>query len=224
MTDLLDLLRRDAPRFRRIAVLTGAGMSAESGIPTFRGTGGFWRDYDPQWLFSPEALAEEPVLIWTFYDELRMRIATAAPNAGHVALAALAAHREVRIATQNIDGLHGRAGSTGVHELHGTLWTLRCPECGAVLRPDVVFYSEALPADAWHAAATAMTACDLVLVVGTSGVVYPAAALPALAVRSGAVVAEINPDATALTPQMHAVLRASAAEALPEIAALLAGP
>jgi NAD-dependent deacetylase len=242
MHDLLDLLRRDGPRFRRIAVLTGAGISAESGIPTFRGADGFWRDYDPQWLFSSEALAAEPALIWSFYDELRTRIARTAPNAGHRALAALAGMRAVTVATQNIDGLHQRAGSVDVVELHGTLWMLRCPACAfraandtaplphvpprcpgcdGILRPDVVLYGETLPEDAWQAAAAAMTACDLLLVVGTSGVVYPANALPSLAARAGAVVAEINPDETALTPTVHAVLRATAADALPRVLGVL---
>ena len=234
-------LQRHSPP-RRIAVLTGAGMSAESGIPTFRGQDNLWRGMDPSELFTPQALAADPRKVWEMYDELRTRIAAALPNAGHQALAALAGGRAVTLVTQNIDGLHQRAGSKRVLELHGSLWRLkcmrcgdlkedaraplpalppRCAACGTVLRPDIVLYTESLPEDALTGAWKAAQRCDLMLVVGTSGVVYPAAGLPALARGSGALVVEVNPRETALTAQMDYVIRATAAEALPRMAEAL---
>ena len=207
---------------QRIAVLTGAGISAESGIPTFRGRDGLWRGMDPSELFTPQALATDPELIWQMYDELRTRIAEATPNAGHYALAALERRCEVTLATQNIDGLHQRAGSVNVLELHGTMWRLRCmtcrhaednqqaplpslpprcPQCAAVLRPDIVLFTEALPFAALEDAICAAENCDLMLVIGTSGVVYPAAGLPGVAATHGALVVEVNPYETALTAE-----------------------
>lgn len=231
-------LKRQGRAVRRIVVLTGAGISAESGIPTFRGRDGLWRNMDPSELFTPEALAGNPALVWEMYDELRTRIASAQPNAGHCALTALQQQRDTVLVTQNIDGLHQRAGSAGVLELHGSLWRLRCAacgdmqhdtraplpalppycaQCGVVLRPDIVLFSEALPEQVLEAAWRAAAACDLLLVVGTSGVVYPAAALPSVARQAGAPVVEVNPRETALTREMSYVIRASAADALPWI-------
>ena len=236
LSELKDCLSAFANDVRQIAVLTGAGMSAESGVPTFRGRDGLWRGMAPEELFSPQALQDDPALIWQMYDELRCRIAAAPPNAGHLALAALASRRRVSLATQNIDGLHQRAGSTALQELHGTLWRLRCTACGSatddlraplpalpprcarcaeILRPDIVLFSESLPAEASRAAVEAAQSCALMLVIGTSGVVYPAAGLPTLARAHGATVLEINPHATALTPEMDYSLRATAAQALP---------
>lgn len=227
---------------RRLMALTGAGISAESGIPTFRGRDRLWRGMDPTRVFSPEILTQDPLLAWQLYDELRLRVAETAPNPGHVALAVLARCRALTLVTQNIDGLHQRAGSDEVLELHGSLWRLRCaacvfaemnthvplpvlpprcPRCAAVLRPDIVLYTEALPADVLHAAVAAAEQCDVLLVVGTSGVVYPAAALPGMARAQGAAVVEINPDDTALTPGMDHVIRAPAAAALSWVTAEL---
>ncbi len=225
-----------------IAVLTGAGMSAESGVPTFRGRDGLWRGMSPETLFSPEALRDDAELIWQMYDELRCRIAAAEPHAGHVALAELAQRRRVSLATQNIDGLHQRAGSTAVQELHGTMWRLRCtacrytvadvraplpelppccPRCAKLLRPDIVLFTESLPVDALRTAMHAAECCQLMLVIGTSGVVYPAAGLPALAHARGAMVIEINPDETALSAEMDYSIRTSASEALPALVHML---
>jgi len=227
---------------RRLAALTGAGISAESGVPTFRGTGGLWQQMSMTELFTPEALAEQPLLAWQLYDDLRTRIAATQPNAGHRALAALARRRELSVITQNIDGLHQRAGSDGVFELHGTLWQLRCdacgyreentraplpalppvcPQCRGVLRPDIVFFTESLPDAALSGAIRAAERCDLMLVIGTSGVVYPAAALPGAARARGALLVEINPEDTALTRTMDYAIRATAAEALPWVAEAL---
>jgi NAD-dependent deacetylase len=242
VTGFRDWLRTVDRPLRHIAVLTGAGISAESGLPTFRGADGLWQGKDPASLFTPEALADDPAGTWTFYDALRARIAESAPNAGHLALARLAEEIAVTLATQNIDGLHQRAGSRNVLELHGTLWRLRCatcayaesntaaplpvlpprcPWCTDVLRPDIVLFTEALPEDAFAHAWEAAAACDLMLVVGTSGVVYPAAGLPMIAHNHGALVVEINPDDTPLTPKAHLSIHASAADGLPEIVAAL---
>jgi NAD-dependent deacetylase len=228
----------------RVAVLTGAGISAESGVPTFRGSDGLWRGRAPAELFTPDALREEPRQAWELYEALRARMAAASPNAGHMALAALEAHLPVTVITQNIDGLHQRAGSRQVLEIHGTLWRMRCegcsliadeitvplphlppicPLCAQTMRPDIVLFSEALPATPYATAIQATAACDLMLVVGTSGVVYPAAGLPLMAAQHGARVVEINPEATALTPQVALTLRASAAAALPVVVGVLAG-
>ncbi|MHB9024807.1 MAG: SIR2 family NAD-dependent protein deacylase [Armatimonadota bacterium] len=223
-------------RVRRIAVLTGAGISAESGIPTFRGRESLWRGMDPTELFTPFALSQNPLMVWEMYDELRGRIAAAEPNPGHIALKRLERAREVVIATQNIDGLHQRAGSNHVLELHGSLWRLRCdvcgyaeenpivpltplppacPGCAGILRPDIVLYTEPLPVDVLEDARLAAEECDLMLVIGTSGVVYPAAALPAIARAHGALVIEVNPEPTALTDTADYIIRAPSAKALP---------
>ncbi len=238
-----DWLRQQGAFLRRIVVLTGAGMSADSGIPTFRGNDALWREQDdPSRLFTPEALTHDPVAVWQMYDALRTRIAAASPHAGHYALAALGRRRAPVLITQNIDGLHQRAGSDNVCELHGNLWRLRCPHCGdvtedtraplpavppycarcaAVLRPDIVLFSESLPEDALHRAWAAAERCDLLLVIGTSGVVYPAAALPGAAQQHGALVVEINPCDTALSVAMNYTIRAAAAAALPWVVEVL---
>ncbi|MHB0939709.1 MAG: SIR2 family NAD-dependent protein deacylase [Armatimonadota bacterium] len=230
-------------RLRRLAALTGAGISAESGVPTFRGSDGLWQQMSMAELFTPQALEHQPLLAWQLYDELRTRIAATEPNAGHRALAELGRRRSLTVITQNIDGLHQRAGSEGVLELHGTLWQLRCdacryreantqaplpalpptcPGCRGVLRPDIVFFTEALPQAALTGAILTAEQCDLMLVVGTSGVVYPAAGLPHAARSRGALLVEVNPEETALTGSMDYYIRATAAEALPWVAEALA--
>jgi len=229
-------------RLRRLAALTGAGISAESGVPTFRGADGLWQQMSMTELFTPRALEQQPLLAWQLYDELRTRIAATEPNAGHYALAELGRQRALTVITQNIDGLHQRAGSEGVLELHGTLWQFRCeacgyreeniqtplpalpptcPECRGILRPDIVFFTEALPHAALTAAVLAAEGCDLMLVVGTSGVVYPAAGLPGAARTRGALLVEVNPEETALTGMMDYSIRATAADALPWVAEAL---
>lgn len=201
---------------RHVAVLTGAGVSAESGIPTFReAQTGLWARFDPTELATPQAFARNPRLVWEWYAWRRQLVSRAEPNPAHVALARLEGLvPRLTLITQNVDGLHARAGSTAPIELHGSLARVRCsaegtrytswpeaepipppcPACGAYLRPDVVWFGEALPeqalADAWAAA----QGCDLLLSIGTSGQVYPAAALPDLAYRAGATVAVINLD------------------------------
>lgn len=200
-------------RARSVAVLTGAGISAESGIPTFRGAGGFWRNRDAMQLATPMAFAADPHLVWEFYDERRQGVAAAQPNPGHHTLVAMeAAYERFLLITQNVDGLHQRAGSKKVQLLHGSLWTLRCtgcgretedhraplPElpphctCGAMLRPGVVWFHEPLPEDAMPNALAFVASADVLLVVGTSCVVYPAASLVPSAVAAGVPVIEVN--------------------------------
>lgn len=222
-----------------IAVLTGAGISAESGIPTFRGAGGLWKNFRAEDLATPEAFEADPKLVWEWYDWRRGLIASAEPNDGHRALAELARHKKrFTLISQNVDGLHRRAGSDALH-LHGDIWMLRCTECGrehedlrtplpnlpprcacgALERPGVVWFGEPLPDSTWERAQQAARHADVFLVVGTSAVVYPAAGLVHLAKSVNAKVVEIN---VAETPVSHLVdisWRAPAAQALPQLLA-----
>ena len=223
---------------RRILAVTGAGVSAESGVPTFRGPEGLWRQYRPEDLATPEAFERDPRLVWEWYAWRRERIEPLAPNAAHRALALLEAYaQDFLLATQNVDGLHARAGSRRVAELHGSLWRLRCtgcgqitedrrvplPElpplcaCGARQRPDVVWFGEALPEQALATAFEAARNAELVLVIGTASVVYPAAALPQVARQEGAFVVEVNPDVTPLTASCDVSIRGMAADVVPAL-------
>jgi NAD-dependent deacetylase len=223
----------------RLVVLTGAGISAESGVPVFRGDGGLWRQFRPEQLATPEAFARQPELVWDWYLWRRARIAAAHPNPGHDTIARWQRQRPgMALLTQNVDGLHARAGSPQPIELHGNLWRVRCAvgcgfttedhplapprdlfrcHCGSWLRPDVVWFGEALDADVLTAAMTAAETADVVLVVGTSAVVYPVAALPQVARRRRAKVVEINVDDTPLSADADAVLRGPAGELLPAL-------
>ncbi len=227
-----------------VAALTGAGISAESGLATFRDAQtGLWARFDPRELATPRAFARNPKLVWDWYAWRRELVAAAQPNAGHFALADLQRRaREFALITQNVDGLHQRAGSPDPIELHGNIarvkcsregtvvaqWQAaadavpRCPNCGAWLRPDVVWFEEQLPEAALAAAEDAARRCCVLLVVGTSAEVYPAAALPELAQRSGAIVVEINPHVTALSATADYVLRGAAGVVLPALLASLA--
>jgi len=213
-----------------VAVLTGAGVSAESGIPTFRDSNGLWRQFRAEQLATPEAFANDPELVWEWYDWRRELIAAAQPNAGHLALAEM--ERRVphfTLITQNVDDLHERAGSRNVIHLHGSIFVQRClrcsretsgprpPKCacGGMLRPGVVWFGEALPPGLWEAAEQAVRASDLLLVIGTSGIVYPAAGLARLGKR----VVEINAAATALSDDMDETLEGPSGEILPRLIA-----
>jgi NAD-dependent deacetylase len=228
---------------RRVAVLTGAGISAESGVPTFRDAQtGLWAQYDPADLATPEAFVRDPKLVWEWYAWRREMVCQVQPNAGHLALAAMEArYPEFTLITQNVDGLHRRAGSRNVRHLHGDITRVKCFDCeapaarwdaepvpplcamcGGRLRPDVVWFGEMLPLHELEAAMAAARACDLFLCVGTSSLVYPAAALPQLALEAGATVVEINPDATPLSPHAHYVLRGKAGMVLPALVAAMA--
>lgn len=223
---------------RRIAVLTGAGISAESGVPTFRGPDGLWRTYRPEDLATPSAFARDPKLVWEWYDWRRSVIAKVEPNPGHFALAALEDRSpDFELITQNVDGLHERAGTRRIHRLHGSIWRVRCTQCGAentddrvpvpeipprcgcgaLVRPGVVWFGEPLPEKEWMHAERAATGCDLFIVVGTSAQVYPAASLVPLAARAGARLIEINMEDTPLTGLAGLALRGMAGEILPQL-------
>jgi NAD-dependent deacetylase len=220
-----------------IAVLTGAGISAESGVPTFRGEGGLWRSFRSEELATPEAFQRDPTLVWEWYVWRRELVGQCVPNAAHETLAEMEdALSGFTVITQNVDGLHRTAGSQNVLELHGSIWRVcctacgeamedrriplpeippRCPICGDLLRPDVVWFGESLPTGVLEAAWAAATRCSTMLVIGTSALVQPAASLPIAALRNGARVVEVNPAETPLSRLAHEVLRGPAAEVLP---------
>ncbi len=237
-TDIPQALPDALVRGRRIAVLTGAGISAESGVPTFRDAQtGLWARYDPLDLATPEAFRRDPKLVWDWYAWRRQLVAAARPNPGHFALVRLQElYPDLILITQNIDGLHALAGSRGVIELHGNIWRIkcsagcgtvasfdpdaappRCPRCSAWLRPDVVWFGEPLPAAALEHAQAAAVQCDVFFSIGTSALVFPAADLPRLARESGALLVEINPDETPLTPLADFALRGPAGAVLPAL-------
>lgn len=222
-----------------VVVLTGAGISAESGIPTFRDAQtGLWAKYSPEELATPQAFRRNPKLVWEWYAWRRELVAQAKPNPGHLALAELERRMpKFTLITQNVDGLHRRAGSHNVVELHGNLNRIkcfeegdivtswppgpeippRCPRCGGYLRPDVVWFGETLPPPALQAAFEAAQQCDLFFAIGTSGLVQPAASLPYEALRRGVTVVEINPDETPLTQRATYALTGPAGQILPEL-------
>jgi NAD-dependent deacetylase len=238
---LIDRLRAA----KRIVALTGAGISAESGLSTFRDKQtGLWAKYRPEDLATPQAFQRNPRMVWEWYEWRRGFVAQAEPNPGHHALARIEATRpDFFLATQNVDGLHARAGSRNLVELHGNIrrtvcfdhrhpaegWDPvaepppRCRQCGALLRPDVVWFGEALPEAALRRAQGAAAQCDLFLSIGTSTLVYPAAELPFIAGSNGATVVEINPDLTPLSKLADFVLREKAGIALPAVAAAMLG-
>ena len=237
---IADDLARAVRHARLVAVLTGAGVSAESGVPTFRDAlTGLWARYDPRALATPAAFARDPGLVWEWYATRRAMLRDIAPNAGHHALATLEQRvPAMLVATQNVDGLHQRAGSRNVVELHGNIPRVkcsacaapaptwdddasppRCAHCGGLLRPDVVWFDECLPPDALAAALDAAARCDVLLVAGTSAEVYPAAAIPERARRHGARVVEINPAVTPLSALAHDTLRGPSGVVLPALVA-----
>ncbi len=228
--------RLEGRRPTRITVLTGAGISAESGVPTFRGPGGLWENHRPEELATPEAFAHDPALVWRWYAWRQGIVHEAQPNKAHVALARFEGEISddvvFYIVTQNVDGLHVRAGSKNLIELHGNIFRARCTkegrietltspltdvppvcQCGAMLRPDVVWFGEVI--ELIGPATQVAAKSDLLLVIGTSGVVYPAAGLVDL-VRSGLTV-EVNPEATPITNRVDISIRASASEATPPL-------
>jgi len=226
---------------RSICAFTGAGMSAESGIPTFRDAmSGLWSRFDPAELASEHGFRADPERVWGWYAERREGVRRARPNAGHLALAAFAARHPGRLTviSQNVDDLHQRAGNVDTIRLHGDIlderWLDRCPrgtacdtacaqptqpprctECGNLVRPGVVWFGEPLPYRAFEAAERAVDACDAMLVIGTSGAVWPAAGLVARARRAGAWVVVVNPQASEVDGEADEVLAATAAQALP---------
>ncbi|MEV4463665.1 NAD-dependent deacylase [Micromonospora echinofusca] len=238
---------------RRVVVFTGAGISAESGVPTFRDAlTGLWRSFDARRLATPDAFRDDPALVWGWYEWRRARVGRAHPNAGHVAVAAIEARvPHAVVVTQNVDDLHERAGSVAPIHLHGSLSAPRCSacarpaplptepplpdgapdeqgdgrrvapprcaHCAGPVRPGVVWFGEALPGAALEAAVEAASACDLLLTVGTSGLVHPAAEIPRVAARFGAPVVQVNPEETPLDAVADVNLRGPAAQVLPAL-------
>jgi NAD-dependent deacetylase len=225
---------------RRVAVLTGAGISAESGLATFRGGGGLWEGHRVEDVATPSAFRTAPDRVWRFYHARRTALREARPNAGHQALVRLEERlggaENFALITQNVDGLHRAAGSRRVLELHGNLRRVRCTgcgqledrgtepldemphcACGALLRPDVVWFEEPLPEEVWSEAAQAVRRCQCFLVVGTSAVVYPAASLVPLARQHGAAVLEVNLERTPASTHADVSLYGPSGEVLPQL-------
>lgn len=246
--DALATVKQWVAEATNVVVLTGAGISAESGVPTFRGwtpddgdDAPLWSKFRPEELATPEAFAQDPTMVWEWYDWRRGLIAGTQPNAGHAALVDL--ERRVdrfALVTQNVDGHHTLAGSRNVLHLHGDIWLLRCvdcgreiedrrhplPElpptcsdCGGLLRPGVVWFGEGLPVDILERSFLLAAECDLMLVVGTSAVVYPAAGVALQAIEAGVTVIEVNPETTPLSAHMTACLTGPAGVVLPELLA-----
>jgi len=238
----IEAAARALARARKVVVSTGAGVSRESGIATFRDPEeGIWRKYDPMQMATLEGYLRDPAFVWAWYEHRFGKVAAAEPNPGHRAIAELEQlFPQLTVVTQNIDGLHQRAGSSDVIELHGSMHRFaclhrqhcgfsledlsgqderppRCPECGELIRPDVVWFGEALPEDELRRAQQLSGTCDAMLVVGTSGVVYPAAALPLQASEAGAVVIDVNPEPGALTSQATIYLKGRGGDLLPRL-------
>ena len=229
---------------RAVAVLTGAGVSAESGVPTFReAQTGLWAEYRPEDLATPEAFHQNPQRVWEWYQWRRDLVAKVGPNPGHDALVEMEAHITARggaftLLTQNVDGLHHQAGSQHIYELHGNIQRIKCAQCGieaqgwaadespprcqqlgcnGLLRPDVVWFGESLPQRALQAAIEAAHTCEIFFSIGTSALVQPAASLPLMALESDALLVEINPQPTPLTPRADFALQGASGEILPEL-------
>jgi NAD-dependent deacetylase len=215
-----DKLRDFFNKSAHTVVLTGAGVSAESGMPTFRGADGWWRSYRAEELATPQAFARDPKLVWEWYDMRRKIIHDCTPNPAHETIAEMERYFEnFQLVTQNVDGLHARAGSRNIIELHGNLWRVRCTQegdtfdfmdvplneippkckCGALVRPDVVWFGESLQPENLDGAFAAAEGCEILLVVGTSAIVQPAASIPIIAKQNGALVVEVNLEDTPIT-------------------------
>jgi NAD-dependent deacetylase len=233
-----ELARERLAAASSVAVLTGAGISAESGIPTFRGAGGLWKNFRPEDLATPESFARDPRLVWEWYNWRREIIAKAEPNAAHRALVKLeAAKPRFTLITQNVDGLHDAAGSRRILKLHGDIWQLRCTicaaewsdrsailrtippvcVCGGLARPAVVWFGEMLAQEILSEAERAAVQSEVFLLIGTSAVVYPAAGLAPFAKASGATVIEINPEPTPFSGLVDFALQGRAGELLPKL-------
>jgi len=223
---------------RGVTVLTGAGISADSGVPTFRGADGLWRNFRAEDLATPEAFARDPCVVWEWYNWRRELIATKSPNPAHYALVDLEKRFErFWLITQNVDGLHGAAGSQKLSEIHGNIWKVRCTRCGRVdenrelpiaippscaacgglLRPHIVWFGEALATEDLNRSYEALGRCEVLLIIGTSGIVYPAASFAPVAKAAGAFVVEINLDATTNTQVVDVSLQGRTKDVVPEL-------
>jgi NAD-dependent deacetylase len=235
MTQIDEAVELLAP-VRKLVVTTGAGMSKESGIPTFRDApNALWANYNPEDLATPEGFLRDPELVWNWYVDRRKMIGQAQPHAGHFAVAELEPmFDEFLLITQNIDGLHRRAGSKNLVEVHGNIFRYKCFDrghaieslpataevpprchCGSLIRPDVVWFGEMLAQEDLDRAFAALSSCEAVLVVGTSGIVYPVAGFPHAAKSMGAAVVEVNPEETPITQLADIFVKATAGQALP---------
>jgi len=234
---LFESLTEKLKNAKKIVFVTGAGISQESGIPTFRGNDGLWRKYDPMQLATIDAFYDNPKLVWEWYEDRRKNILNAKPNPGHFAIAELEKFKDVVVLTQNIDGLHQRAGSSHVLELHGSIIRIKCTvcefeddipssfenlppkciKCNNILRPDVVWFGESLPQKVWNQAIIEASSCEIMIVAGTSLVVSPANTLPVYAKENNAILIEVNPEQTQMSSEMDMSLRTTSAQALPSI-------
>ena len=232
-------IKENLLKARSVCVLTGAGISAESGVPTFRGEEGLWKKFRPEELANFDAFMRNPDLVWEWYSYRRRLVRDVYPNPAHLALVELERRmKEFTLVTQNVDNLHKRAGSRKVVELHGNIersycvecgrdaadfdvdiekGVPRCVSCGGLVRPGVVWFGEMLPAEAFAQAERASRKCDVFFSIGTSSVVYPAASLPLTALEHGAYVVEINRERTELSSRAHEVLLGKAGEILPDL-------
>lgn len=235
MTELLEKAKNALKHAENVTALTGAGVSAESGVPTFRGSGGMWKNFRPEQLAAPEAFKKDPVLVWEWYNWRRELIASKKPNSGHYALADMEKYKRFTLITQNVDGLHHLAGGKNILELHGSIWKVRCTRCGTtkidrssvltvpprcskcngLLRPDVVWFGESLDMRILDKSIDAALSADVFLVAGTSGVVQPAASLARYAKGSGAFVIEVNMEKTPISIEADVTLIGKAGEILP---------
>jgi len=237
-----DAMRARLRKAERVVFVTGAGISQESGIPTFRGRDGHWRNRDPMRLATVDAFHDDPELVWKWYDERRRNVLSARPNAGHRAISELEGFAEVAVLTQNIDGLHKRAGSSNVLELHGSIIRTRCTACdcrdeirsgfgplppvcgcGGILRPDVVWFGEPLPRKVWGEAVGHSGRAEVMVVAGTSLAVSPANTLPMHAKQNGALLIEINPEKTMMSGEMDVSIRETSSAVLPELLGVFEG-
>ena len=233
---MFDTVAQKLKDSRKIVFVTGAGISQESGIPTFRGKDGYWRKYDPMKLASIDAFYDDPKLVWEWYDDRRKNILDVKPNEGHFAISQMEEFKDVVILTQNIDGLHQRSGSTNVLELHGSIIRIKCTvcdfldnitenfeslppkcKCGSMLRPDVVWFGEPLPQNIWQSAIKEASICDVMIIVGTSLVVSPANTLPVYAKQNGAILIEVNPEKTVMSNDMTLSIQATSVGVLPKM-------
>ena len=224
---------------KKVTALTGAGVSAESGVPTFRGEEGLWKNYRAEQLATPEAFDRNPKLVWEWYDWRRSLVADVKPNRGHEVLAEMEnTFNEFTLVTQNVDGLHRLAGSTDPVEMHGNIWFTRClgngkisenretplpeippkcKECGVMVRPHIVWFGESLDPAVLQRSFDAAKSSDIFFVIGTSGVVQPAASLAGLAKQNGAIIIEINLERTPISHEADLTLLGPSGEVLPEI-------
>ena len=233
---MFDTVAQKLKGSKKIVFVTGAGISQESGIPTFRGKDGYWRRYDPMKLASIDAFYDDPKLVWEWYEDRRKNILSVKPNEGHFAISQMEEFKDVVILTQNIDGLHQRSGSTNVLELHGSIIRIKCTvcdftdnitenfeslppkcKCGSMLRPDVVWFGEPLPQNIWQSAIKEASICDVMIIVGTSLVVSPANTLPVYAKQNGAILIEVNPEKTVMSNDMTLSIQATSVGVLPKM-------